>query len=141
MIPYRAALILLVAVLASALLGPAGTVPTAQAAPLDQWRGDGGSRSDWGRDGRDRGRGDRDRDRNDRRDSYRRDRGGREGWHRFHHDDYGDCFRTPWGLACETDVPGMFRVHDRHPGDEWGPDCDLLFIEGPVWTCYDSPYR
>jgi hypothetical protein len=141
MIRYRTALILFVAVLASAQIGPAGTVPTAQAAVLDQRRGDDGSR--WDGD-RDRWRGDRDRhdrDRHDRRDNYRRDRGGRDGWHRFRHDDHGDCFRTPWGLACETDTPGMFRVRDRHPGDEFGPDCDVLFIEGPAWWCYDSPYR
>jgi hypothetical protein len=146
---YRA-LVLLVGVLASVPLAPPTTVPTAQAAALDQRRGDGGSRWDQGRDrhdggGSDRGRRDgdrydRDRGRGDN-DRYDRHRSGRHNWSRFHHDDYGDCFGTPWGLACETDVPGMFRVRDRHPGDEPGPDCDVLFIEGPAWWCYDSPYR
>jgi hypothetical protein len=152
---YRT-LILLLGILASALLGPPSTVPTAQAAALDQRRGDDGSRWDRGRDRHDGGRSDRDRrdggwsdrNRNDggwsdrnRNDGDRHDRAGRHNWHRFRHDDFGDCFRTPWGLACETDTPGMFLVRDRHPGDEPGPDCDVLFIDGPVWWCYDSPYR
>src|SRR5215216_225330 len=49
LIRYRT-LILLVGILASAPLGPPSTVPTAQAAPLDQRRGDDGSRWDRGGD-------------------------------------------------------------------------------------------
>ena len=145
MMRYRVP-ILLVGILASAPLGPPSTVPTAQAAPLDQRRGDDGSGWERGRDRHDGGRSDRNRrdegwsDRN-RHDGNRRDRAGRHNWHRFRHDEHGDCFRTPWGLACETDTPGRFLVRDRHPGDEFGPDCDVLYIDGPVWWCYDSPYR
>jgi len=145
MMRYRVP-ILLVGILASASLGPPSTVPTAQAAALDQRRGDDGSGWERGRDRHDGERSDRHRrdggwsDRN-RYDGDRRDRTGRHNWHRYRHDDFGDCFRTPWGLACETDTPGRFRVRDRHPGDELGPDCDVLFVEGPVWWCYDSPNR
>lgn len=62
-------------------------------------------------------------------------------WARFWHDDFGDCFATPWGLACETRRPGVYRVIDFHPGDEPGPDCDRLIIEPWGWRCYDSPRR
>ncbi len=78
-------------------------------------------------------------------DHGRRGRGHRRGdygrWSRFWHDDFGDCFGTPWGLACETQREGVYRVRDRHRGDEPGPDCDLLFVEPWGWRCYDSPRR
>lgn len=130
----RAARALTTAMLASALLGLPGATSTAQASDFDH----------------------RDRDRDcyrietrhghervcfDRRDERRFDRGDRRRWERFWHDDFGDCFRTPWGLACETDRFGVYRVRDRHRGDEPGPDCDLLLIEEWGWRCIDLPNR
>ena len=120
--------------LVSAFLGFPGVVATAQASDFDH----------------------RDRDRDcqridtpqgrervcfERLDGRRFDRGDRARWHRFHHDEFGDCFRTPWGLACETDLRGVFTVRDRHRGDEPGPDCDLLIVEGWTWRCIDLPGR
>ena len=91
---YRA-LVLLVGVLASVPIGPPSTVPTAQAAALDQRRGDDGSRWDRGRDRHDGGRSDRDRrddGRSDRNRNYgdRHDAAGRHNWNRFRHDDFRD---------------------------------------------------
>jgi hypothetical protein len=130
---HHAARALAAGALASALLGLPGLSATAQAASSGQ--------HERGRDcGRDEGRRDRDRGCSDRRES-RRSSGDRSRWERFHDDDNGDCFRTPWGLACETDQWGVFRVRDRHPGDEPGPDCDLLIVEDWGWRCVDLPGR
>jgi hypothetical protein len=132
---YRAALVLLAGVLASGPLGTPETTPIAEAAALYDHR----DRDDchWirTRHGRERVCDDRDRHHG------RRDRGQHDGWQRIRHDDHGDCFRTPWGLACETDLVGVFRVRDRHRGDEPGPDCDLLIVQPWGWQCHDSPNR
>jgi hypothetical protein len=130
----RAARVVTTALLAGILLGVPGLTRTASAADFD---------------GRDRDRDchtihthhGRERVCDDRRDDRRSDRGDRFRWERFRHDDYGDCFRTPWGLACETDRLGVYRVHDRHRGDEPGPDCDLLIVEDWGWRCVDLPNR
>jgi hypothetical protein len=129
----RATRVLAAGMLASALLGFPGVVATTQASPqLDH----------------------RDRDRDcqwvetwhgrervcfDGRDGRRSDHGDRSRWERFRHDDFGDCFRTPWGLACETDLRGVYTVRDRHRGDERGPDCDLLVVDNWAWRCIDLP--
>ena len=138
--------------MAAALLGvvllgaplDVSAVPAAQASELAQWwqdrdncdRGDRGDRGGWG------GRGGGRECREDRHhEGRRRERGGWDGWERNWHDRWGDCFRTPWGLACETGRSGVYRVRDRHRGDEPGPDCDILIAEDWGWRCYDSPRR
>jgi len=118
----------------------ATTAPAALAAPLEQGRGGDQGWHDR-HDGQWRGDGDQRWNDGGRGGERRHDRGDRSRWERFHHDDYGDCFRTPWGLACETDRPGVYRVRDRHPGDEPGPDCDIISIEPWGWQCFDLPYR
>jgi hypothetical protein len=143
---FSAALVILAGVLASDPLGTPLATPTAYADHEFERR----DRDDchWihtshGRErvcsdrsfGRDRDRGWRDRDRSEWRRSGSRDR-----WRSIRHDDWGDCFRTPWGLACEV-RPGVYRVRDRHRGDEPGPDCDVIRIEDWGWSCYDSPRR
>ena len=138
--PYYAILVLLAAALGTGPLGVPMAVSTAEASELYQWHGsdhDGGGRG-WDRGSRDWDRGGRDWDRWD---GHRPRFGGWDGWRRARHSDWGDCFRTPWGLACETWRPGVYRVRDRHPGDEPGPDCDVLIIEEWGWRCYDSPRR
>jgi hypothetical protein len=132
----RAARALAMAMLASVLLGFPGVTPTARAAEFDHHDRDCDRRESH----RDRYRGCSDRG-DDRRDGRRFDRGDRNRWERFHHDDYGDCFRTPWGLACETSRLGVYRVYDRHRGDEPGPDCDILYVDEWGWRCVDLPNR
>ena len=113
----HAARALATAMLASVLFGFPGVTPTAQAADFDHRDRD----RDCGRWSRPRSRPRlfRSRRRLAQRPAVRS--GDRNRWERIHHDDYGDCFRTPWGLACETSRLGVFRVHDRHRGDEPAP--------------------
>ena len=136
----RAARGLATAMLASALLGFPSLMPTAQATDFDDWDHDRGrdchrieTRHGHERVCFERG--------NERRDGRRFDRGDRNRWERINHDDFGDCFRTPWGLACETSRLGVYRVRDRHRGDEPGPDCDILFVDEWGWRCVDLPTR
>ena len=133
---YGTALLLLAGVLVAAPLRLVDGVPTAQAAEVPQWHHRDDCDGHHGRRGRDRDCRD-----NDRGAGRWRHEGDRDGWRRIRHDDHGDCFRTPWGLACETGREGVFRVRDRHRGDERGPDCDILIIEEWGWRCYDSPHR
>ena len=136
---------LLPLLLGSLLVGPQLTrfsaTATAEAAELQQ-RSNNDCRADRDRHGRGQDCDEHDRrGSHDRHEARRHDHGDHHHWSRIHHDDYGDCFQTPWGLACETGRDGVYRVHDRHPGDEPGPDCDVLFIESWGWRCYDSPNR
>jgi hypothetical protein len=148
----RVAALVLATALASVPLDVPGLTATAQASEQFQRHGnDDHCFSIRTRDGRERicvDRSSRDRRGGDWGDWGERDRGrwGRDwgdstGWRRARHEEWGDCFRTPWGRACETDTPGVFRVRDRHRGDEAGPDCDLLLIQPWGWQCYDSPFR
>lgn len=142
---FAAALVLLGAMFVDVLPSLPGSVPTAQAAELNQWWGNGNGSGNRDRDrdrdcdgGRGWGRGDRD-CREDRHRSHRE--GNRNNWEHEWNAQWGDCFRTPWGRACETNRQGVYRVRDRHPGDEPGPDCDILIIEDSGWRCIDLPNR
>jgi hypothetical protein len=134
----RAARHLATAILAGALLGLPGLVPAVQASEFDHRDRDRDCHRVETRHGHERVCFDRG---GDRRDGQRFDRGNRSRWERIHHDDFGDCFRTPWGLACETSRLGVYRVRDRHRGDEPGPDCDILFVDEWGWRCVDLPTR
>lgn len=130
----RAARVVAAATLAGALLGFPGLIPTVAASDFDGRERDRDCQWVDTRHGRERvceGQ----------RDSGRFDRGDQSRWERFHHDDFGDCFRTPWGLACETSRLSVYRVRDRFRGDERGPDCDLLIVEDWGWRCIDLPNR
>ncbi len=148
-IRYRAALLLVAGALATVPFGVPATTPAATAAPLVDHRDDNRGRDncDWirTRDGRERvcfDRQDRREHRRERlRESRRFDHGDRSRWERVRHHDHGDCFRTQWGLACETDMHGVYTVRDRHRGDEFGPDCDVLIVEGWSWRCIDLERR
>ena len=135
---HCAARALATAMLASAILGFPGAISTAQASDFDHRDRDRECHWFETRHGQERVCVDRV---DNRRDGRRFDRGDRSRWVRFRHDDFGDCFRTPWGLACETDLAGVFTVRDRHRGDEPGPDCDLLIVEDWTWRCIDLPNR
>ena len=134
--------VLLVSLLAGPVLAISSAPSAAEASALQQRGHNDDCRGDWDRRGRGRDCGEHDRrGEHNRHEGRRHDRGDRGSWSWLRHDDYGDCFRTPWGLACETSREGVYRVRDRHPGDERGPDCDVLIIEYWGWRCYDSPNR